>query len=79
MPGAVARVVVAVGDRVARGPAAAVAGGDEDAAPDRRPGHGVVTELPVQVGQQVDVGAVLAVVDADGGQPAWPGNAMEEE
>jgi propionyl-CoA carboxylase alpha chain len=30
------------------------------------PADGVVTELPVQAGQQIDVGAVLAVVtDAD--------------
>ena len=29
------------------------------------PADGVVTELPVAVGQQIDVGAVLAVVDTE--------------
>jgi propionyl-CoA carboxylase alpha chain len=29
------------------------------------PADGVIGELPVQVGQQVDVGAVLAVVHED--------------
>ena len=79
MPGAVARVVVAVGDRVALGQPLLWLEAMKMQHQIDAPASGIVSELPVQVGQQVDVGAVLAVVDADGGQPAWPGNAMEEE
>ena len=61
MPGTVARLGVGVGDQVARS-AAAVARGHEDGARDLGARRGIVAELPVAAGQQVEVGSVLAVV-----------------
>jgi propionyl-CoA carboxylase alpha chain len=65
MPGAVARVVVAVGDRVERGQPLLWMEAMKMQHQIDAPASGIVTELPVQVGQQVDVGAVLAVVEPE--------------
>jgi propionyl-CoA carboxylase alpha chain len=62
MPGAVARVAAAVGDRVERGQPLLWLEAMKMQHQIDAPTNGVVTELPVQAGQQVDVGAVLAVV-----------------
>ena len=56
------------GRRRRRGRAtAAVAGGDEDGARDQRAGRRRVVELRVEPGSQVEVGAVLAIVEEPGG------------
>ena len=65
MPGTVARIVVEVGDRVDRGQPLLWLEAMKMQHQIDAPAAGVVTELPVQPGQQVDVGAVLAVVDPD--------------
>ena len=65
MPGAVARVVVEVGDRVERGQPLLWLEAMKMQHQIDAPAAGIVTELPVAAGQQVDVGAVLAVVDTD--------------
>ncbi len=65
MPGAVARVVVAVGDRVERGQPLLWMEAMKMQHQIDAPVTGVVTELPVEVGEQVDVGAVLAVVEPE--------------
>jgi propionyl-CoA carboxylase alpha chain len=65
MPGAVARVVVAVGDRVERGQPLLWMEAMKMQHQIDAPVTGVVTALPVRVGQHVDVGAVLAVVEAE--------------
>jgi propionyl-CoA carboxylase alpha chain len=63
MPGTVVRLAVAVGDRVTAGQPVmwleAMKMQHQVSAPD----DGVVTELPVTAGQQIDVGAVLAIVE----------------
>jgi propionyl-CoA carboxylase alpha chain len=64
MPGAVARVAAAVGDLVERGQPLLWLEAMKMQHQIDAPMDGVVTELPVQAGQQVDVGAVLAVVEA---------------
>ncbi|NLV56678.1 MAG: acetyl/propionyl-CoA carboxylase subunit alpha, partial [Acidimicrobiales bacterium] len=70
LPGAVARVAVAVGDRVVAGQPLlwleAMKVQHEVAAPI----DGTVVELPVGPGDQVDKGAVLAVVAPDGADAA---------
>ena len=66
MPGAVARVAAAVGDRVERGQPLLWLEAMKMQHQIDAPTNGVVTELPVQAGQQVDVGAVLAVVEETG-------------
>jgi propionyl-CoA carboxylase alpha chain len=63
MPGAVARVAAVVGDRVERGQPLLWLEAMKMQHQIDAPTNGVVTELPVQAGQQVDVGAVLAVVE----------------
>ena len=65
MPGAVARIVVAVGDRVERGQPLLWLEAMKMQHQIDAPASGVVTALPVQPGQQVDVGAVLAVVESE--------------
>ncbi|MBO0877572.1 MAG: hypothetical protein J2P19_29700, partial [Pseudonocardia sp.] len=72
MPGTVLRIAASTGDRVQAGQPVlwleAMKMEHEVAAPT----DGVVSELLVAVGQQVDVGTVLAVVPAEPPAPAEP-------
>ncbi|MCW3813154.1 biotin/lipoyl-binding protein [Micromonospora sp. DR5-3] len=63
LPGAVARVHVQVGQRVAAGDLLLTLEAMKLEHPVLAPTDGVVAELPVPPGGQVDTGAVLAVVD----------------
>jgi len=63
MPGTVVRVVVAVGDRVTAGEPVLWLEAMKMQHRISAPADGVVRELPVTTGQQIEVGAVLAVVD----------------
>ncbi|RIV34505.1 ATP-binding protein [Micromonospora radicis] len=63
LPGAVTRVQVEVGQRVAAGDPLLTLEAMKLEHPVYAPTDGVVTELPVVVGGQVDAGAVLAVVN----------------
>ena len=65
MPGSVVRVAVAVGDRVQAGQPVLWLEAMKMQHRVDAPTDGVVTELPVTAGQQIDVGAVLAVVQED--------------
>ena len=62
MPGTIAQVAVAVGDRVTAGQPILWLEAMKMRHQVNAPVDGVVTELPVGVGEQIDVGAVLAVV-----------------
>jgi propionyl-CoA carboxylase alpha chain len=62
MPGTVLRVAVSVGDRVSAGQPVLWLEAMKMEHRISAPADGVVTELPVVVGQQVEVGSVLAVV-----------------
>jgi propionyl-CoA carboxylase alpha chain len=62
MPGAVTRVAVREGERVAAGQPVLVLEAMKMEHPVLAPADGVVTHLYVEVGQQVETGAVLAVV-----------------
>ena len=62
MPGTVLRVAVSVGDRVSAGQPVLWLEAMKMEHRISAPADGVVTELPVAVGQQVEVGSVLAVV-----------------
>jgi propionyl-CoA carboxylase alpha chain len=62
MPGAVVRIAVAVGDRVRAGDPILWLEAMKMQHRINAPSDGVVAELPVREGQQIDVGAVLAVV-----------------
>jgi propionyl-CoA carboxylase alpha chain len=62
MPGSVVRIAVAVGDRVSAGDPVLWLEAMKMQHPINAPADGVVAELPVSEGQQIDVGAVLAVV-----------------
>ncbi|MEU2613317.1 biotin carboxylase N-terminal domain-containing protein [Micromonospora sp. NPDC007271] len=68
LPGAVARVHVAVGQRVAAGDLLLTLEAMKLEHPVLAPTDGVVAELPVPAGAQVDTGAVLAVLN----QPEGP-------
>ncbi|MEU0077859.1 biotin carboxylase N-terminal domain-containing protein [Micromonospora tulbaghiae] len=65
LPGAVTRVHVAVGQRVAAGDLLLTLEAMKLEHPVLAPADGVVTELPVPAGGQVETGAVLAVVDPE--------------
>jgi acyl-CoA carboxylase subunit alpha len=67
MPGTVVRVAVAAGDSVTAGQPLLWLEAMKMEHTISAPSDGVVTELPVEAGQQVEVGAVLAVVKEDGG------------
>ncbi|WP_236825136.1 MULTISPECIES: biotin carboxylase N-terminal domain-containing protein [unclassified Blastococcus] len=73
MPGSVTRVAVAEGDRVTAGQPLLVLEAMKMEHPVTAPTAGVVTALHVTVGQQVETGAVLAVVEdqpaPDRGEP----------
>jgi propionyl-CoA carboxylase alpha chain len=62
MPGSVVRIAVAVGDRVTAGQPMLWLEAMKMQHQINAPADGVVAELPVNEGQQVEVGAVLAVV-----------------
>lgn len=64
MPGAVIRLGAAEGDQVKAGQPILWLEAMKMEHTVRAPASGVLTELPVVVGQQVDVGSVLAVVEA---------------
>ena len=65
MPGAVSRIEVRVGDRVERGQPLMWLEAMKMQHQIDAPAAGTVIELPVQPGEQVDVGTVLAVVEPD--------------
>ncbi|MFC0101222.1 biotin carboxylase N-terminal domain-containing protein [Micromonospora marina] len=65
LPGAVTRVHVEVGQRVAAGDLLLTLEAMKLEHPVLAPADGVVTELPVPAGGQVETGAVLAVVDPE--------------
>ncbi|SBT52644.1 acetyl/propionyl/methylcrotonyl-CoA carboxylase subunit alpha [Micromonospora narathiwatensis] len=69
LPGAVTRVYVEVGQRVAAGDLLLTLEAMKLEHPVLAPADGVVTGLPVPAGAQVDTGAVLAVVDGSGSAP----------
>jgi propionyl-CoA carboxylase alpha chain len=62
MPGSIVRIAVAVGDRVKAGQPVLWLEAMKMQHQITAPLDGVVSELPVNVGQQIEVGAVLAVV-----------------
>ncbi|HEX7744043.1 MAG TPA: biotin/lipoyl-containing protein, partial [Micromonosporaceae bacterium] len=68
LPGAVSRVLVEVGQRVAAGDLLLTLEAMKLEHPVLAPVAGTVADLPVAPGEQVDTGAVLAVVD-----PTHPG------
>jgi propionyl-CoA carboxylase alpha chain len=65
MPGSVVRIAVAVGDHVNAGDPILWLEAMKMQHRINAPADGVVAELPVREGQQIDVGAVLAVVSDD--------------
>lgn len=65
MPGAVIRLGAAAGDHVAAGQPILWLEAMKMEHTVKAPAAGVLTELPVVVGQQVDVGSVLAIVEAE--------------
>jgi propionyl-CoA carboxylase alpha chain len=69
MPGSVVRVAAAVGDVVIAGQPILWLEAMKMQHQINAPVSGVVTVLPVRAGQQVDVGAVLAVVSPEGDSP----------
>jgi propionyl-CoA carboxylase alpha chain len=84
MPGSVVRVGVAVGDEVSQGQPLLWLEAMKMEHTVSAPADGVVIELAVAAGQQVDLGAVLAVVQEVGTAPqqtteAPQGTATEEE
>ena len=62
MPGSIVRLAVAAGDRVSAGQPILWLEAMKMQHQINAPADGVVSELPVTAGQQIDVGAVLAVV-----------------
>ncbi|OZM72326.1 acetyl/propionyl-CoA carboxylase subunit alpha [Amycolatopsis antarctica] len=69
MPGTVLRVAVAEGDTVTAGTPMVWLEAMKMEHRIAAPADGVVTGLPVEVGQQVELGAVLAVVTPEAGTP----------
>ncbi|HEY4005564.1 MAG TPA: biotin carboxylase N-terminal domain-containing protein [Pseudonocardia sp.] len=69
MPGTVLRIAVAVGDAVTAGAPVLWLEAMKMEHQVSAPVDGVLSELPVTVGQQVDVGSVLAVVSDDPNDP----------
>ena len=70
MPGTVVRVECAVGDHVAAGQTIVAIEAMKMEHALNAPAAGVLTELRVAVGQQVDSGTVVAVVERRG-DDAW--------
>jgi propionyl-CoA carboxylase alpha chain len=69
MPGSVVRIAAAVGDAVTAGQPLLWLEAMKMQHQINAPADGVLAELPVREGQQVDVGAVLAVVTTEGDHP----------
>ena len=69
MPGTVVRIAVELGQRVTAGTPVLWLEAMKMQHQVNAPADGVVSELPVAEGQQIDVGAVLAVVDTEEEQP----------
>jgi propionyl-CoA carboxylase alpha chain len=67
MPGSVVRVAVTLGERVSAGQPVLWLEAMKMQHQINAPVDGLVSELPVAPGQQVDVGAVLAVVSEETG------------
>jgi propionyl-CoA carboxylase alpha chain len=65
LPGAVSRVLVVPGQRVAAGDLLLTLEAMKLEHPVHAPSAGIVAELPVSAGAQVETGAVLAVITAD--------------
>jgi propionyl-CoA carboxylase alpha chain len=65
MPGLVRQVCVAVGDRVAKGDVLLVLEAMKMETPIRAPEAGRVAELRASAGQQVEAGALLAVIEGE--------------
>jgi propionyl-CoA carboxylase alpha chain len=66
LPGSVVRVAVTVGDHVEKGQPLLWLEAMKMEHAVNAPSAGIVAELPVAAGQQVDVGSVLAVVERSG-------------
>jgi propionyl-CoA carboxylase alpha chain len=66
MPGVVRQVCVAVGDTVAKGDLLLVLEAMKMETPIRAPGAGRVTELRAGAADQVEAGALLAVIEEEG-------------
>jgi propionyl-CoA carboxylase alpha chain len=66
LPGSVVRVEVSPGDAVAARQVLVVLEAMKMEHSIQSPGDGIVTEVLVTVGQQVETGLVLAVVEGDG-------------
>ncbi|HEU0241134.1 MAG TPA: biotin carboxylase N-terminal domain-containing protein [Micromonosporaceae bacterium] len=69
LPGAVGRVVVTPGQRVTSGDLLLTVEAMKLEHPVHAPSSGVVAELPVAAGAQVDTGAILAVIKPDDAVP----------
>ena len=67
MPGTVARIAIRVGDPVTKGQPLLWLEAMKMEHPVLAPADGVVAELPVEVGRQVDVDSVLAIVRSEEG------------
>ena len=63
MPAAVVSVAVSAGDQVAKGQTVLVLEAMKMQHPINAPVDGIVAEVGVAAGQQVDAGTVLAVID----------------
>jgi propionyl-CoA carboxylase alpha chain len=79
LPGAVGRIAVTVGQRVAAGDLLLTLEAMKLEHPVPAPHAGTVAALPVAPGQQVDVGTVLAVIEAVGTADEAVGTAEEPE
>ncbi|WP_423815961.1 acetyl-CoA carboxylase biotin carboxyl carrier protein subunit [Rhodococcus aetherivorans] len=78
MPGSVIRIGAAVGDAVTAGQPVLWLEAMKMEHIVKAPTAGVLTELPVAVGTQVELGAVLAVVTpAESGEPSAPADIEE--
>ena len=77
MPGTIARLGVALGEQVAAGQPLLWLEAMKMEHVISAPAAGIVAELPVAAGQQVEVGSVLAVVKPD--EPDEPDEADEAD
>jgi len=73
LPGAVGRVLVTPGQRVSAGDLLLTLEAMKLEHPVHAPAAGIVAELPIAIGAQVDMGVVLAVIKPEEGVPAPSG------